>query len=161
MAIAEKPIKLTTLRTDSATLERLKVLAGNKPVARYLRELSLTLTSETPPSLDDLMGGESLTPIKKILESINHKINWLVYMAGANRDFIDAIDTALYVKVENYSPTRCEKCKYHYWYYDHLRCQHPDKGSCLAEEHGKPSDCPIPKVNKLPVVPLSSVLEGE
>lgn len=74
MTIGKKTMTLTTTKVDTNTLARLKILAGPKPVARYLRELSLELTQDNPPSLDDLLGGESLTDIRQRLDRIEAAI---------------------------------------------------------------------------------------
>ena len=95
MVVAEKPIEYTKQTIDNNTMNRLKVLAGNMPVARYLRQLSVELSKDMPPSFDDLRGGESLTPIKKILDEMNRKLTWLINMVEENRDMIDAIDNTL------------------------------------------------------------------
>ena len=70
MTVAEKPKEFVRYTIDTNTLARLRVLSGQKPVARYLRELSLILTQDSPPSMDDLQGGESLTPIRKQLSEL-------------------------------------------------------------------------------------------
>ncbi len=102
MTIAEKPSVITATRVDSNTLARLKVLSGEKPVARYLRELSIALMSNNPPSLDDLAGGESLAPIRKELSEINRKLSWLIERAERTSNLLDAVDGALTLTVNGY-----------------------------------------------------------
>lgn len=70
MAVKEKPGGMTLTRVDTNTLTRLKVLAGSSPVARYLRNLTLELTSDIPPSMDALAGGYSQVPLHRKLDKL-------------------------------------------------------------------------------------------
>ena len=65
----------TAVAIDRNTLARLKTLAGPTPVARYLRDLTNTLASDCPPTLDDLAGGYSLAPVKAALSAISHELD--------------------------------------------------------------------------------------
>lgn len=60
-AMSKKTDNTTLTRVDRETLERFKRLAGDMPVAAYLRELSLSLTGH--PSID-----ERLTRIERLME---------------------------------------------------------------------------------------------
>ena len=75
MTVKEKPGAMTHTRVDTNTLARLRVLAGPAPVAQYLRELTSILASDCPPTLDDLAGGYSLTPIKAAILGISSELD--------------------------------------------------------------------------------------
>ena len=67
----------TAVAIDRNTLARLKVLAGNTPVAQYLLELIPKLADDIPPPLEDLAGGYSLAPIHKKLEVLHDMVTEL------------------------------------------------------------------------------------
>ena len=78
MTVKEKPGEMTMTRVDTNTLARLKILSGSAPVARYLRELSTSLAADIPPTLDELSGGYSLTPIKMQLDNLTAMVSQLI-----------------------------------------------------------------------------------
>ncbi len=96
----EKPQGYTKQTIDNNTLNRFKILSGEKPVARYLRELSIKLSSDCPPSFEDLQGGESLTPIRMQLKDITQKLNWVMSRIKGINDLQESMDDALLLRKE-------------------------------------------------------------
>lgn len=94
MTVKEQSPVFTKVSVDLNTLSRLRTLAGAKPVARYLRDLTNELAQNTPPSLDDLAGGFSLTPIKRQLDLILANQERLFKMMEEDYDFAHILDTA-------------------------------------------------------------------
>ena len=74
----DSPAVFKPIQVDLNTYNRLKTLSGSIPTAQYLRELTVELSADSPPSLDDLAGGYSMTPVKKKLDDLNKKLDWLM-----------------------------------------------------------------------------------
>lgn len=98
----QSPVRYTTLTIDRPTRARLTTLCGKTPVAEYLRDLTTALAQDVPPSMDDLLGGYSLMPLKRQLERIEGMLQTIWAEIKDLNDRWACTDTALTLTVKGY-----------------------------------------------------------